>query len=322
MIAPIQIALVLLLAAAVQAKKYTVWVGYGNDQRLNINAMIPPALQIHPSDTVLFKIKSTDVHTVTFAPGVKPFPDAFINGVIINVPIVTPTVFTGPYNGSTLATSGLMQKGTETEKWEVTFSTVGNFLYGCAIHGIMQNGTISVVPETVEIPSPGKVRAEILKWVAKTEKQAKDVLKRAQMSYKPAEDHEDGTKTVFVRMGYFEPPYFEYLGFFPRKVKVHPGDKVQWYGAFFHTVSFLNGGAPPSLVAFVNGKLQLNPAIYTPTGGLTITRTGFINGGLFTNPVTTLTMTVGDIEGPIEYTCLPHYTSEMRGILNVKPKST
>jgi len=310
------------------AQTYTVWVGYEDlALGLNIAKYIPDALMIHAGDTVVFQQKTHDPHTVTFYRPPNPLPDIFINGFEANPRAIfpSPNPLPQPYNGSYYAGSGLMTlapvPGAATS-WTVTFSTVGVFKYACSVHGVMQNGTISVVSDATEVLTPKEVKAAANKWKAMVDKTKLKYYKNALKAVRPTVDNGDGTKTYYVKAGWFENG-FEYLAFFPKSVTVKPNDKVTWYGSTFHTVTFLNGQDVPGLIVPIGGKLLFNPAIYTPAGGNVIKKTGLINSGLLVDPRLEVTMTVDSSLTPgskMPYLCMVHASSKMQGFVKIANK--
>ena len=302
---------------------YTVLVGYEDVSGVSIAQYFPNTLDIHVGNKVVFVQKTHDPHTVTFYPPGHALPDLFKDGgFFVDTSVALTTYFKGPYNGSFLLSSGVMALGSSLTKFKVTFGEIGTYKFLCGVHGISHNGTINVVDKTTKVMSPMAVDLSVAKTLKMIKKDLVQVNVRALNSSNPPVDLPGGHKNYFVRMGYFEPPYYTYLRFFPPLTYVNPGDKVTFFGGVFHSVTFPNGVAVPTLIGFVNGQPALNPAIYTPTGGSVITRDHFINAGLFVDPTITATLTVGNITGSIEFVCIPHYDSKMIASLFVGPVPT
>jgi len=324
------LAALLLASLNVEAdpQTYTVWVGYEDlALGLNIAKYTPDLLQIHVGDTVVFQQKTHDPHTVTFYQPPHALPDIFVNGFEANPRAIfpVPNPLPQPYNGSYYAGSGLMTlapvPGASTS-WSVTFSRIGEFKFACSVHGLMQNGTIAVVADATDVPSPKEVKAAVNKWKSMVDKNKLKYYKNGLKSVTPTLDNGDGTKTYYVKVGWFEQG-FEYLAFFPKSVTVKPNDKVAWYGSSFHTITFLNGQDVPGLIVPIGGKLLFNPVIYTPAGGSVITNTGLINAGLVVDPRQTITMTVDSSLHPgtkLPYMCLVHASSKMEGVVKIANK--
>jgi plastocyanin len=321
-------ALLFTASNVLAAQTYTVLVGY-EDLALgfNINKYVPEVLQIHAGDTVVFKANSHDSHTVTFYKPGSPLPDFFINGFEADPKAIfpMPNPLPQPYNGSYFAGSGLMTLNPSpitVSSWAVTFSHVGQFNFACSIHGMMQNGSIIVVPDATEVLSPKEVKVAANKWKAMVDRTKIKLYKNAVRTFKRVIDNDDGTKTYYIKMGLVEGDY-DFHTFFPRTVTAKPNDKIIWYGATFHTITFLNGQDLPAIIAPIGDKLVLNPVLYTPAGGNVIKKTGFINMGLYVDPRLEAVMTVDSNLAPgtkLDYVCLIHVTSNMKGSIKIANK--
>jgi len=268
--------------------------------------------------------KSWDPHTVTFYPKGSSLPDLFTPTLAINPIPVTRKVFQKgeSLNNSVVSSSGLLSLDSKTSKfttWKVPFSAHGLYRYGCAVHGIMQNGSISVVADNVTIIKPKQVAATLAAWDKVTRKEAVIAHQEQLASVTPSKNNSDGTWTHYVLVGGLPRRQFMFFTFFPNKLKVTQNDTISFYGSTFHTVTFLNGAKAPELVK----DKMFNPLIYVPTNpGGPITRTGVINSGLLVDPSAHYNLKVSDkIKGTIAYECTVHHSSKMFGWLNIaKPK--
>jgi len=315
----------LCLLGLAQAATYTVWVGYekakGPLAGLEVLRMIPRNLRIHKMDTVIFKQMSFDPHTVTFHPGMPP-PDLLMNGDEVNPLVLNPTVQAGPYNGTYYLNSGVMSKDSPANTYNVTFSNVGVFNYTCGVHGPVHSGSIIVVEDGVKVKTPAEIRASQLEWERRLLKNAPRVYLRALRSVPKSKKRGDGTLTHYVRMGFAQPPY-DFFTFFPRNLVVYPGDTVEFYDSFFHTVTFLNGSPLPPLFVFDPNrqKLVFNPQVLVPANASRpLDRSGFVNSGLIVDRSIKFRLTIGNIRGKIDYACLPHYSSGMKASLTVRTR--
>ena len=154
------------------------------------------------------------------------------------------------------------------------------------------------------------------------------MFRAAYRHIKPATSNGDGTWTHYVQLGYSRGQIM-LMRFFPSRVRVHPGDTVQWmmtnHNDAPHTVTFLNGQPEPPLADPVLQKdgtvvLYVDPGTLFPSPLPTtdlMSRDVLYSSGLL-NPVpgTGWSIKIGDIgAGPLPYICLLHDTSGMRGTL-------
>jgi len=107
--------------------------------------------------------------------------------------------------------------------------------------------------------------------------------------------------------------------YFPSNITIDVGDSVTWTmkSGEFHTVTFLSGATPPSLIG---PGPSFNLAAILPSGGTSYSGSGIVSSGLLgvvVGKTFTLTFTSA---GSYQYNCLVHTT--MRGWVNVQPKGT
>lgn len=315
---------------------YTVLVGAENVNRgVGIMAFFPGTLTVHVGDTVTWKVQTHEIHTVTFL-GDRSMPDLLVQApapyppgaLMLNPDVAFPVVPAGGlYDGTSYANSGILSTDPgQLTDFSLTFTQTGVFPYVCVVHGMMMSGTITVVGPSVAVRSPGEVleaaKREMNVQLARGNRLFG--LGRAQV---PAPVHNpDGTTTHTVVIG-FSQGQVDLMGFFPRKLVVHPGDTVNFVlgptDVAPHTVTFLNGGPDIPLVVGQPPVLLFNPEIVFPSqAGVPLSRTGLYNSGLLdpTNGPTSYSLQIGDQLGTYEYECLLHDTSGMTGILVVVPK--
>jgi len=282
------------------ARVYDVTAGYGDDDYA-ANIFNPQVLQIYAGDAVRWHIGGLlEPHDVAFGPKatldtlaatieVATAAKAGPPTVEINPLLVAPTLGT-TYDGTGLAHSGFMAKGSPDDSWNLTFTKPGTYTYYCLVHydpahpGQSMYGVVKVLPR----PTVAHV-------------------------YRVRSGYDDGT------------PRSAADAFVPEDLMVHVGDTVVWSPGF-HTVSF----GPPALLAqlrrdFITPDprssgppvLALNPRVIYPVGGHTYNGTGFVNSGLLIAPqphTFTLTFTA---PGVYHYVCLIH--PGMDGIITVLP---
>ncbi len=323
------------------AQTYTVLVGAENPHRgVTINAYFPDTVTIHVGDTILWQQNSNEIHTVTFLAGTAPAP-LLIPAVDAGVPPTPSPLLFNPvavnpvapvnnlYDGTTYANSGLMgREEGQVREFSLTFTAEGTFDYLCLVHGAVMSGRVVVVAPDVPDLSPQQAAAVGKRQIAEKLAQVPAVQRAAETQIEPPDENPDGTPTHHVAIGYVE-GQIALVQFFPDKLTVRPGDTVIWemspHNDMPHTVTFLNGAPEPSLVIPVPQAggpplLYANPAVFFPSGGTVLTRTGIFNSGVMTVPGTTYTLTIGDMApGPEPYICLLHDSSGMEGTLIVRP---
>jgi plastocyanin len=324
------------------AHTYTVLVGAENVHRgVDVMSYFPDKITIHVGDTVRWVQNSNEIHTVTF--GADPLPPLLVPTGIPSTPLAfNPVVFartpvTSLGNTTTYANSGIM--GTEPgqdRSFTLTFTAADTYHYACAVHGMMMSGTVNVVAAGVAVPSPGRTAALGHFQIAREMAKAPAVIRQAESQVQPATKKADGTLTHHISIGYSS-GQIDLMSFFPSKVNVRPGDRVEWTLSSTdqapHTVTFLNGAQEPGLI-MAGGEtppvLYVNPAVLfptpipptPPTPPTQLTRTGLFNSGLLdpTSPMKSYSIVVGNVTpGPLKYLCLLHDTSGMKGSLTVLP---
>jgi len=327
-------------APSAAPRTYTVMVGAESVHRgIDVMAYFPGTVKIHVGDTVRWRQNSNEIHTVTFLgdmtvapplllPATAPTPPS---PLVFNPMAAFPTVPTGNELGdtTTFVNSGLMgREAGQARSFDLTFTAVGTYHHLCLVHGVMMSGTVEVVGPAVHIASPGQVHARGNHQIARQMAKAPAVVRKAKRQIKPATENADGTLTHYVALGYSK-GQIDLMRFFPSKLRVRPGDKVEWALSLSndapHTVTFLNGQPEPGLVVPEPPVLYINPAVLFqyPSSPVTLTRSGIYNSGLLDPNAgpTTYSQVIGDITpGPLPYLCLLHDTSGMRGTLIVLPK--
>jgi plastocyanin len=305
-------------------------------------AYFPSTLTIHVGDTVLWKVNTHEIHTVTFLAGTPepllivpvPLPPPVLPGTLmINPQVAFPTAPAGGmYDGSTYANSGVMSTdpGNPTQ-FSLTFTQTGKFMYECIVHGMMMSGSIVVVDPSRRIPSPAAVSFQAKKTMIQKLASANELYGRA-LSQVPRPQHNpDGSTNYTVLVGWSK-GQLDLMKFVPSRLVVHPGDTVKFMlsptNDAPHTVTFLNGGADISFVLPVDNPpgppiLLFNPQVLFPINpGKPLTRSGVFSSGLLQPGVgpTSYSFKIGNIKGNIAYQCLLHDTSGMVGLLTVVPK--
>ena len=338
------------------AQTYTVLVGAENVARgTSVMAYFPDSLTIHVGDTVLWKQKTHEIHTVTFLAGTPapilivpvPAPPPDLPGpLMINPQAAFPAApADGLYDGTTYANSGIMSTdpGNPTQ-FSLTFTQAGTFAYTCLVHGAMMSGKIVVVDQKdrrdsdynfghhfKRIPSPAEVSRQA-RWLIAQRLAKANALYGVALSQVPRPQHNpDGTTNYTVLVGWTK-GQLDLMRFIPAKLVVHPGDTVNFMLSTTndapHTVTFLNGAPDISFIVPIPNPpgppiLLINPDVLAPLNpGQLLTGSGIFSSGLLQPVVgpTSYSWTIGDISGNLPYQCILHDTSGMTGMLKVVPK--
>jgi plastocyanin len=309
---------------------------------VNVDAFLPDRLTIHVGDTVKFRQNAAEIHTVTFlAPGQKPpgllGPSFPVLDPAVGLPAVPANHL---YDGTSYANSGIMSTdpsysltGQPLTSFWLRFTRAGRYHYICLVHGAMMAGTINVVDPSVAIPSPNKVKSHVETSISHLLQQVPAAIDAARAAILPPEHHSDGTTTYHVNVGFMYGK-IDLMSFFPGSLRVHPGDTVVWHMTTVpHTITFLNGKPEPSLLlpatwpppTGTTPTAMFNPAILGPSptvvASQVLNTTDMFHSGFIPDPVTTFSLTIGNIEGSVPYRCLLHDASGMVGELVVVPAS-
>jgi plastocyanin len=197
--------------------------------------------------------------------------------------------------------------GPEPPTYSLTFPKAGSYDYVCIIHPGM-NGRIVVNPTGQSADTQATVdarrRDEVNSTLAGTG--VSTIMTNA--GELPAEG-----VTAGLAMG-AGTDQVDVQRFFPPRVTIHAGDSLTWINRSLapHTVTFLAGQTPPSVVDVQpqpNGppRFQLNPTMLQPAGDPTdYDGSTFLNSG-FTEPGPNGTFTVTFSQpGTYDYLCLLH----------------
>ena len=252
--------------APTSARTYDVTAGYGDDDYA-ANVFSPKVIQVYVGDTVRWHIGGLlEPHDVAFGP--KATLDALAATLQLVVPAKAgpPTVEINPrlvaptsgatYDGTGLAHSGFMAKGSPDDRWSLTFTKPGAYTYYCLVHYDPAHPAQSMRGVVKVLPRPAAARV-----------------------YHVQSGYDDGT------------PQYAADAFAPEDLTVHVGDTVVWSPGF-HTVSF----GPPALLARLRrgfvapapqpwpARARAQPAGHLPGGGHTYGGMGFVNSGLLIAP--------------------------------------
>ncbi len=295
----------------------------------------PDTITINAGDTIVWKLKSAEPHTVTFPqPGQMP-PDLVIpegggsSRMMFNPLAVFPQGGKS-YDGSSLTGSGQLDPGPQFPKeYSLTFTQPGTFQYFCAFHSMMTGKVIvqaagSSYPKTQE-----QIDADAAAMLAADTSAASAVQPLANME--TTRPGPNGTTVHEVKLGWGNGT-MSWMRFGPTFLSIKKGDTVVWVQSDVempHTVTFTSGSQEPELVLSEPQqagppKLILNPEALAPAGGGTYSGTGYFNSGFLWGVSTPIpgprsySLTF-DTLGTFQYTCILHYMMGMQGSITVHP---
>jgi plastocyanin len=328
-------------SSSATAETYTVLVGAEDPtQGADLEAYFPGELHIHVGDTVIWKLNSNEIHTVTFLAGqaapqlMLPVPGAPEGAMMLNPEVAYPVAPDGgQYDGTGTASSGIMgpDQG-QAQTFQLTFTKAGTYAYNCVVHGVEDmKGTIVVENADTTVPSPSDAEAQGQQELTALMGQVPALAKEAQSQIPADTQNPDGTTTHHVLVGYNK-GQIDLMYYFPNSLTVHPGDTVMWdfskSDVAPHTITFLNGANEPPLVLPQQQQsgpplLTINPAVAAPQNvDKPLTDQGIFSSGMIDPSVPgphTFSLKVGDYSGTLTYQCLLHNENGMEGTLNVTP---
>jgi plastocyanin len=297
----------------------------------------PENITINVGDKVVWKLKSSEPHTVTFpAPG-KKMPDLTIpennssKRIMFN-PLVILAQGAQTYNGTILTGSGQLDVPPQFPKeYNLTFTKPGDFEYFCAFHNMMK-GRVTVQPAGTAYPrTQEQIDANATKLLAADMEAAlKAGPKARNVVMLPGPN---GTTKYEVKMGYGD-GQIALMRFIPTNLTIHAGDAVEWTRGDVetpHTVTFLSGGKEPELVLVEPQqkgppKFVLNPMVLAPAGGKVYSGKDYFNSGFIWGIMVPLPGPRGynltfDTPGTYNYICILHDYMGMKGQITVLPKN-
>lgn len=295
----------------------------------------PGTITINQGDTITWKLKSAEPHTVTFPVPGQMAPDLAVpegNGgtrMILN-PLVAFPQGSNTYDGAALTGSGQLDPGPQFPKeYSLTFTKPGTYQYFCGFHTMMVG--------TVVVQAAGSAYPKTQQQIDADAAAMLGADTAASAAVQPVADTETvrvgptGNSIHEVRVGWGNGT-MSYMRFGPANITVKKGDTVVWVQSDVdtpHTVTFTSGGPDQELVVpepqpAGPPKLVLNPDVLAPAGQGTYSGTGYFNSGFLwgTNaPIPgprTYSLTF-DTLGTFEYVCVLHDMMGMKGTVTVTP---
>lgn len=332
-------------AAQTSPMTWTVQVGgeaaiepqeYGPSGAWQFMRFYPENITINVGDKIIWMLKGSEPHTVTFpAPGEK-IPDLIIpennssQRLLLNPLAILPTGGS-TYNGTMLAGSG--QLGVEPNfprEYNLTFTNPGDFGYHCAFHNMMK-GKVEVQPAGTPYP---KTQEQIDLETAKLHAEDVEAALKATLTTGNVSTSLGSNGTIHkINLGYGNGS-ITLMRFMPTDLIISVGDTVEWIRGDVetpHTITFLSGGKEPELVLVEPQqrgppKFVFNPVVLMPAGGNVYNGTDYFNSGVIWGTMVPLpgpqnyTLTF-DTPGTYKYLCIFHDYMGMKGQISVAPKS-
>jgi plastocyanin len=295
----------------------------------------PDTITINQGDTIVWKLKSSEPHTVTFPPPGQMPPELAVpegagsSRVILN-PLAAFPQGGKSYDGTGLTGSGQLDPGPQSSKeYSLTFSKAGTFQYFCAFHSMMTGKVMvqaagSAYPKTQE-----QIDADAAAMLAADTAASAAVQPVADME--TTRPGPNGTTIHEVKVGWGNGTMAR-MRFGPTSLSIKRSDTVVWVQSDVdtpHTVTLTSGVQEPELVlqepqSAGPPKLVLNPQVLAPAGGGTYSGTGYFNSGFLwgvSAPIPgprTYSLTF-DTLGTFEYVCALHDMMGMKGSVLVHP---
>ena len=315
------------------------------------------AVRVAEGTTVIWTLGSDEPHTVTFRAG-EPWPPVFMpqpedsaRPPMMNPRLLTPTVPTTPWDGTSFVHMELQAPGQEMR---LTFSRQGNYRYSCLFHEEMDGYVDVVAPGSAGITTQAVVDEFAATHLAREHAQdaAQIMASRGRANRL---DGPNGTNVWFVRSGTNERRgHMDINAFLPDTLTVMQGDTVAWYVDHQqpHTVTFhpTEGGRIPFVaIQLPDGQIVPAPppgeapppemlaALADPAtaprvvmvGALTTRpsqahdgRSGYSSGLIGEHPLVTFPMEktwalTFDAPGVYQYVCEIHEATGMKGTITV-----
>jgi plastocyanin len=285
------------VGAAPAPQHFVVQAGATVDSVVEAFAYFPGTLTVDVGDSVTWVINSDEPHTISF--GRPPFPP--------DSPQVLAPAGGSSYGGSGFVSSGLIFGG---QRYTLTFTAPGTYVYRCLIHQPAMDGTIVVQPAGTPYPA-----GELTYQAAADPALAADLNEGVQALNSQAITtavNADGTTTYFLNAGVGDGKSFGVLDYGVNDLVIHVGDTVVWTEedpSEVHTITFL--ASPTQEVPEAQQPI--------PAGGSVYDGHGYVNSGyLMPGQSYRLTFTA---PGVYPYRCLLHDEGgmDMLGMVTVLP---
>jgi plastocyanin len=283
------------------------------DPNIAVLEFLPDSIKVAPGTKVTWEIAGPEPHSVTFVPPGTTVPPS----TEADPGLTFPTPATAPYDGTTLANSGVLPLGptSAVQKFSMSFANTGTYTYYCVLHPNMV-GQVQVTADTRDsqssITSTGNQQKK--KYFAEGAAAKKKLVK----STPRKTTNPDGSTTYSVEMG-ASTAHTDVLTFSPTPKQVKAGDHV----------AFVNNSRAPHTASFggpLVPTIPTAPNVVNPVPGAspqTLVPDTYLNSG-WLPPKTkggpplaarTYTYDVPDA-GKFSYACVLHLPSGMAGVID------
>lgn len=310
---------------------------YGPSGAWQFMHFYPENITINVGDKIIWKLKGSEPHTVTFPIPHEKIPDLIIpennssKRLLLN-PLAILPMGGSTYNGTTLTGSGQLDvEPNFPREYNLTFAKPGDFEYFCAFHSMMKGRVTVQTAGTAYPKTQEQIDLENAKLLAADlEAALKATLKAGNISTYPGLN---GTTIHRIKLGYGD-GRIVLMRFVPTNLTIHAGDSVEWTRGDVetpHTVTFLSGDKEPELILVEPQqrgppKFILNPAAQMPAGGKVYSGKSYFNSGAMWGTMVPLpgphnyTLTF-ETPGTYKYLCIFHDYMGMKGQITVLPKT-
>lgn len=283
-----------------------------DDDNVAILAFLPAKATVATGTTVEWSFDGPEPHSVSFFPAgtAVPTPDKA-------EPFFAPTEVDGPYDGTTLANSGLRPFGPDpAQPFRLQFAKAGTYNYVCVIHPQMP-GSIVVTDETDDAETQAAITErgdeELAKYLEEGAAAKKKLVEAADSSATNGEwTIEMGVTTANT----------DVLAFAPASAKVKVGDRI----------TFVNNTGAPHTASFGGDLVPVSPEdpkTLAPAPGpspVDLVAGVYLNSGVLPPdappgqgpplPARSFTF-VAKKAGTYSYVCIYHLPSAMVGTITV-----
>jgi len=310
---------------------------YGPSGAWQFMRFYPENITVNVGDKIVWKLKGSEPHTVTFlAPG-EMVPGTIIpennssKRLILNPLFALPEG--GPnYDGTAPAGSGQLDvEPNFPREYNLTFTKAGTYEYFCGFHSKMK-GNVTVQPAGTPYPkTQDQIDSEAAKQLSSDMEEALNAVPNGEnVSMRPGPN---GATIHDINLGYGN-GIVSWMRFVPTNLTIYAGDTVEWTRndvEMPHTVTFLSGGDEPDLFLMEPQqkgppKFVLNPIVQAHAGGKVYSGKGYFNSGVVWGEMVPLPgpssyALTFDTPGIYDYLCVLHDYMGMKGQIKVIPKN-
>jgi plastocyanin len=247
-----------------------------SDQRMDIMDFLPGSITIDAGDTIVWTVRSGEIHTVTFLAEGQSYPGFNPNGD----PLQLFPQGGSRYDGVSYFNSGILTTlpeasgfGFALPKYKLTFPITGDFTYYCLVHPGMV-GEVIVQPKGAPYPHTQA-------WYDRQNAIERDTFFAQGQQLASQAEHATNNHLVYVGVGNMD---VDYMRFIHQTVTIHVGQSVSFSNQSLgpHTVTFGDDQAnifgPYGDPTHFDGSYPLNSGILFGPAPFTVT---FVKPGIY-----------------------------------------